>query len=221
MHSIKKLLCVLLALGLAAPVLANKEVQSLTENPNYWAYPGGNYWNWRHSALSQITTKNANKLVTAWTFSTGRLQGHEGGPLVLPSKTTGLPHDTLFIHSSFPNDVFAISLDSLEIVWYHEPQQNEEETVPVMCCDIVNRGLSYSMGNIYLQQADTLLVALDVKTGKVNWTAENGREIGYGPAAGHTATNAPHPMKDKVLSGCSGAEFGVRCWDGCFQCERW
>ncbi len=81
-----------------------------------------------------------------------------------------------------------------------------------MCCDIVNRGLGYSMGQIYLQQADTTLVALSAKDGSVKWKAENGRDVGYGPAAGNTTTNAPHPIKDKIMTGCSGAEFGVRCW---------
>jgi len=192
---------VIAALALVVPVTAsaNDEVRKLIDNPNYWAYPGGDYNNWRYTELKQINNKNADKVVVAWTFSTGRLQGHEGGPLVLPQSATGLPNDTLYIHSSFPNDVFAINLDTLGITWYYEPQQDEAETTPVMCCDIVNRGLGYSMGNIYLQQADTTLIALDAKTGKLNWSAENGREIGYGPAGGDTNTNAPQPIKDKVL----------------------
>ena len=210
---------IIAALALVVPMtaLANDEVRRLTQNPNYWAYPGGNYWNWRYSELKQINNRNASNMVAAWTFSTGRLQGHEGGPLVLPSSATGLPHDTLYIHSSFPNDVFAIDLDTLRIVWAYEPQQNEEETVPVMCCDIVNRGLGYGDGKILLQQADTTLKALDAKTGKLVWKAENGRDIGYGPKAGETNTNAPHVIKDKVFTGCSGAEFGVRCWIAAFN----
>jgi PQQ-dependent dehydrogenase (methanol/ethanol family) len=217
--SLSKWLIAALAVMVSVPSFANDEVRKLTENPNYWAFPGGNYWNWRYSELKQITNQNAGNIVAAWTFSTGRLQGHEGGPLVLPPSATGLATDHLYIHSSFPNDVFAIDLDTLNITWYFEPQQDEAETVPVMCCDIVNRGLGYSMGQIYLQQADSLLVALDAKTGEVKWKAENGRDIGYGPAAGMTNTNAPHPMKDKVITGCSGAEFGVRCWIAAFNAK--
>ena len=211
-----------MATVLCQSAIANDEVRKLIDNPNYWAYPGGDYNNWRYSELNQINTKNVNKIVTAWTFSTGRLQGHEGGPLVLPPSATGLDGDTLYIHSSFPNDVFAISLDTLEIIWYYEPQQDEAETVPVMCCDIVNRGLGYSMGQIYLQQNDSTLIALNAKTGELNWSVKNGSEItddinskegvGVGPASGMTNTNAAHPIKDKVFTGCSGAEFGVRCW---------
>jgi PQQ-dependent dehydrogenase (methanol/ethanol family) len=218
---------IIAALALVVPfsVPANDEVRKLTQDPNYWAYPGGNYNNWRYSALDQINNKNAGSIVAAWTFSTGRLQGHEGGPLVLPTSATGLPHDTLYIHSSFPNDVFAINLDDLSIVWAFEPQQNEQETVPVMCCDIVNRGLGYSMGQIYLQQADSKLVALNAKTGKVAWEAWNGGDVPeskggpYSPKRGMTNTNAPHPIKDKVFTGCSGAEFGVRCWMAAYNAK--
>ncbi len=216
--SFSKWIIACLAVVFSLTVTANDEVRKLTENPNYWAFPGGNYWNWRYSELNQINNKNASKIVTAWTFSTGRLQGHEGGPLVLPPSATGLESDHLYIHSSFPNDVFAVNLDDLTITWAYEPQQNEAETVPVMCCDIVNRGLGYSMGQIYLQQADTKLVALNAKTGKEVWSTWNGGDIPesqggpYGPKKGMTNTNAPHPIKDKVITGCSGAEFGVRCW---------
>jgi PQQ-dependent dehydrogenase (methanol/ethanol family) len=223
--SLKYWMIAVLALVVPLSGSANDEVRKLTENPNYWAYPGGNYNNWRYSELAQINNKNAGNIVAAWTFSTGRLQGHEGGPLVLPASATGLGSDHLFIHSSFPNDVFAINLDDLTITWAYEPQQNEAETVPVMCCDIVNRGLSYSMGQIYLQQADTNLVALNAKTGKANWIAHNGGDIPaslggpYTPKQGQTNTHAPHPMKDKVMTGCSGAEFGVRCWMAAYNAK--
>ena len=77
--------------------------------------------------------------------------------------------------------------------------------IPVMCCDTVNRGLAYGDGKIFLHQADTTLVALDAKTGKVVWSVKNGD-----PARAQTGTAAPHVFKDKVLVGISGGEFGVR-----------
>ena len=211
---------VIAAIALMVPVVAfaNDEVRTLTQNPNYWAYPGGNYDNHRYTALKQINNKNVGKLQVAWTFSTGVLRGHEGGPLVLPSSATGLSGDTLYIHAAFPNNTFAINLDTLEIIWHYEPQQDFDVTVPVMCCDTVNRGLGYSMGQIYLQQADTVMVALSAKTGALIWSVQQGGDISaalggpYGPESGMTNTNAPHPIKDKVMTGCSGAEFGVRCW---------
>jgi lanthanide-dependent methanol dehydrogenase len=198
---------VALVVALPAAVQANEELLKLEQDPNYWVMPGGNYWQWRYSELKEINNDNADKLQAAWTFSTGVLRGHEGGPLVLPASATGLKGDTLFIHAPFPNNVFAINLDTLEVIWEYVPVQNYDETVPVMCCDTVNRGLAYGDGKIFLQQADTTLVALDAKTGQKVWAVKNGD-----PKLGQTNTNAPHVIKDKVTTGVSGGEFGVRCW---------
>ena len=74
-----------------------------------------------------------------------------------------------------------------------------------MCCDTVNRGVAYADGKIFLNQADTTLVALDAKTGKEVWKVVNGD-----PKKGETGTNAPLVVKDKVIVGVSGAEFGIR-----------
>jgi glucose dehydrogenase len=112
----------------------------------------GNFENQRYSTLNQINKKNVKDMKVAWTFSTGVLRGHEGGPLVIG--------DTLFVHSPFPNKVFAIDLETQKIKWKYEPKQ-DPSVIPVMCCDTVNRGLAYAEGKVFLQQADTTLVALD------------------------------------------------------------
>ena len=143
------------------------------------------------------------------------LRGHEGGPLVLPGSVTGLSHDTLYVHSAFPNNVYAINLENLEIIWEYNPVQDGDETIPVMCCDTVNRGLGYGEGKIFLQQADTHLVALDAENGDVKWRIKNGD-----PKRGETNTNAPHIIKDKVITGMSGAEFGVRCWLAAYDIDN-
>ena len=90
-----------------------------------------------------------------------------------------------------------------KIVWKYEPKQ-DPNVIPVMCCDTVNRGVAYGDGKIFLHQADTTLVALDAKTGKVAWSVKNGD-----PGKGETGTSAPLVVKDKVLIGISGGEFGV------------
>jgi lanthanide-dependent methanol dehydrogenase len=76
---------------LAGPAIANanSEVEKLTKNPANWATWGGNYQGTRYSELKQINTSNVKTLQPAWTFSTGVLRGHEGGPLVV--------NDTLYI----------------------------------------------------------------------------------------------------------------------------
>jgi PQQ-dependent dehydrogenase (methanol/ethanol family) len=176
---------------------ANEELIKLSQDAKQWVMPAGNYANTRYSTLKQITADNVGKLQVAWTFSTGVLRGHEGAPLVIG--------DMMYLHGPFPNPVFALNLaDENKIVWKYEPVQ-DPSVIPVMCCDTVNRGLSYGDGKIFLSQADTTLVALDAKTGKVVWTQKNGD-----PSKGETSTAAPHVIKDKVLVGISGGEFGVR-----------
>jgi PQQ-dependent dehydrogenase (methanol/ethanol family) len=176
----------------------NGELIALSEEPKNWVMPTGNYANHRYSALKQITADNVGKLQVAWTFSTGVLRGHEGGPLVIG--------DVMYVHGPFPNPVYALDLNNdAKILWKYEPKQ-DPSVVSVMCCDTVNRGLAYADGKIFLHQADTTLVALDAKDGKVVWQAENGD-----PSKGETGTSAPMVIKDKVLIGISGGEFGVQC----------
>src|ERR1700742_22353 len=181
---------------ISTSALADADLDAKIADSANWAAQAGDYANHRHSALSKINTKNVSKMQVAWTMSTGVLRGHEGSPLVIG--------DTMFIHTPFPNNVYAVNLKDQTYKWKYEPKQ-DVNVVPVMCCDTVNRGLAYGDGKIFLQQADTILVALDAKTGKVVWTAKNGD-----PKIGETNTNAPHVFKDKVITGISGGEFGVR-----------
>jgi PQQ-dependent dehydrogenase (methanol/ethanol family) len=185
------------AMFAAGGAYANQELIKMSQNPKDWVMPAGDYANQRHSALKQITADNVKNLTPKWTFSTGVLRGHEGAPLVVG--------DTMYVHTPFPNLVYALDLNNDgKILWKYEPKQ-DPNVIPVMCCDTVNRGVSYADGKIFLYQADTTLVALDAKTGKVAWTAKNGD-----PSKGETGTAAPHVIKDKVIVGISGGEFGVR-----------
>ncbi len=188
-------LCALLA-GLSAPASANEELLKMQQNPNDWVMQTGDYYNQRFSKLKQITNENVNKLEPVWTFSTGVLRGHEGGPLVIG--------DIMYVHAPFPNTVYALDLNNEgKIIWKYEPKQ-DPSVIPVMCCDTVNRGVAYAEGKIFLHQADTTLVALDAKTGKVIWSVKEGD-----PSKGETGTSAPVVVKNLVLVGVSGAEFGV------------
>ena len=189
--------CVTAALTCSGAAFANTELLKMQQNPNDWVMPNGNYSSTRFSELDQINASNVKDLKVAWTFSTGVLRGHEGGPLVIG--------DTMYIHTPFPNKVFALDLkDDGKIIWKYEPRQ-DPSVIPVMCCDTVNRGVAYGDGKIFLSQADTTLVALDAKTGKKLWDVTNGD-----PSKGATSTAAPMVVKDKVYVGISGGEFGVR-----------
>src|SRR6202008_3941642 len=176
---------------------ANDELIKMSQNPKDWVMPAGDYANQRYSKLNQITAANVGKLQVAWTFSTGVLRGHEGGPLIIG--------DTMYVHAPFPNTVYALDLaHDNKILWKYEPKQ-DPNVIPVMCCDTVNRGLAYGDGKIFLHQADTTLIALDANSGKVVWSVKNGD-----PSKGETGTSAPMVIKDKVFVGISGGEFAVR-----------
>ncbi len=185
------------AMAFAAPASANDELVKMSQDANQWVMPTGNYANQRYSTLDQINATNASKLHPVWTFSTGVLRGHEGGPLVIGN--------VMYVHTPFPNNVFALDLnDTGKILWKYEPRQ-DPNVIPVMCCDTVNRGVAYGDGKIFLAQADATLVALDAKTGKELWKVKNGDA-----SKGETMTAAPMVVKDKVIVGISGGEFGVQ-----------
>lgn len=184
------------ALMLPALAMANADLEKKMQDPKNWAAQAGDFYNQRYSKLNQINRNNVGKLQVAWTFSTGVLRGHEGSPLVVDG--------TMYLHTPFPNKVFAIDLDTQKIKWKYEPKQ-DPAVIPQMCCDTVNRGLAYAEGKIFLQQADSTLVALNAADGKVIWSVKNGD-----PKLGAVNTNAPHVFKDKVITGISGGEWGVR-----------
>ncbi|MER8528195.1 methanol/ethanol family PQQ-dependent dehydrogenase [Mesorhizobium sp. M0814] len=191
-----------LSLGAAYTASANEDLAKLASDAKNWAMQTGDYANTRYSKLNQITADNVKNLQVKWSFSTGVLRGHEGGPLIIG--------DVMYVHTPFPNNVFALDLkNDGKILWKYEPKQ-DSNVIPIMCCDTVNRGVAYGDGKIILNQADTTVVALDAKTGKVVWSVKNGDQTDGGK--GESGTSAPVVIKDKVLVGVSGAEFGVRGW---------
>ncbi|MGF1610382.1 MAG: methanol/ethanol family PQQ-dependent dehydrogenase [Kiloniellales bacterium] len=188
-----------LAAAMLVPVAgsANDELLTMEKNAAWYVMPTLDYANTRYSTLNQINRNNVGSLQVAWTFPTGVLRGHEGAPLVIG--------DTMYVHTPFPNIVYALDLNADgRVIWKYEPKQ-DPDVIPVMCCDTVNRGVAYGDGKIILHQADTTVVALDANTGEVVWSVQNGD-----PKKGETGTSAPMVVKDKVIIGISGGEFGVR-----------
>jgi PQQ-dependent dehydrogenase (methanol/ethanol family) len=190
----------LLACASAYGAWANDELMNLASDAKNWAMPTGDYANTRYSKLDQINKDNVKNLQVKWTMSTGVLRGHEGGPLVIG--------DVMYIHTPFPNIVYALDLKNEgKILWKYEPKQ-DPNVIAIMCCDTVNRGVAYGDGKIILAQADTMVTALDAKTGKLAWQAKNGQATDGSIA--ESSTSAPMVVKDKVIVGISGAEYGVR-----------
>lgn len=192
-------LTLLALVSISSLAQAAPDLDLAMQNPSNWAHARGQYNNQGYSALSQINTHNVKNLKLAWTFSTGVNRGHEGAPLVIDG--------VMYVHTAFPNNIYALDLNNdQKILWSYFPKQNPNVQA-VLCCDNVNRGLAFGDGKIYLQQNNGVLVALNAKTGEVVWQTQV-----TDPSTGATNTNAPIVVKDKVLTGCAGGEFGVRCF---------
>jgi lanthanide-dependent methanol dehydrogenase len=187
-----------LAIGLCGfAAMAAGQLEKESQDPNQWVLPLGSYSAIRHSKLNQITPANVSGLKVAWMMSTGTLRGQEGQPLIVG--------DMMYFESSYPNFVYAVNLDDIgRIVWKFAPEQ-DKFAPSVACCDVVNRGVAYADGKIFVATLDTSLYALDAKTGKTLWTAKNGD-----PQLGQTMTAAPLVVHDKVIVGIAGGEYGVR-----------
>ncbi|MCQ8104386.1 methanol/ethanol family PQQ-dependent dehydrogenase [Methylomonas sp. SURF-2] len=190
-------------LSVAQPALANKELEQLAKQNTNWVMQTKDYASTHFSEMIDINANNVKNLKVAWSFSTGVLNGHEGGPLVVDG--------IMYVHTPYPNNVFAIDLNEPDkILWQFKPKQNPAARA-VACCDVVNRGLAYAPAGkdypatIFLNQLDGHVVALNAKTGELRWKMENS-DI----AMGSTLTVAPFVAKDKVIVGSSGAELGVR-----------
>ena len=191
------------AMGSASSTFANDKLVELSKSNEAWIMPGRNYSSQNYSENKQINTENVKDLRAAWSFSTGLLHGHEGTPLVVDN--------VIYVHTSFPNNTFALDLDDPgRIIWQHKPKQDPAAR-SVACCDLVNRGLAYWPGDgdtpplIVKTQLDGHLVTLNAKTGEEYWKVENG-DI----SVGQTLTQAPYVIKDLAIVGSSGAELGVR-----------
>jgi PQQ-dependent dehydrogenase (methanol/ethanol family) len=176
-----------------------QDLVSLSKDANQWVMTGRTYDLQRYSTLDQINARNVGQLQAAWTMSTGTLRGHEGNPLVVGN--------VMYVHTSFPNKVYALDLtkEGAPKIWEFTPDQ-PTDVIPIACCDVVNRGLAYHpSGKLYIQLLQGDLLALDAQTGKQIFRVKN---ADY--KRGETMTNAPIVIKDIVIAGVSGGEFGVR-----------
>jgi PQQ-dependent dehydrogenase (methanol/ethanol family) len=165
-----------------------------------WTMPAKNYASTRYSALGQINPANVARLQVAFTFSTGVVRGHEAAPLVVGN--------TMYVVAPFPNKLFALDLTKpgAPTKWVYSPKP-APAAQGVACCDVVNRGAVYWRGRIIYNVLDGYTVAVDAASGKQVWRTKVAVIN-----RGETLTMAPLIVKDKVLVGVSGGEFGVRGW---------
>ena len=165
-----------------------------------WIMPAKNYSSTRFSGLQDINKTNVGSLKLAWSFSTGVLRGHEAAPIVA--------NNTMYVVTPYPNIVYALDLTKpgAPVKWKYEPKPSSSSQ-GVACCDFVNRGCTYADGKIFFNTLDDFTIAVNADTGQEVWKTKVG-DINLG----ETITMAPLVVKNKVLVGNSGGEFGVRGW---------
>jgi lanthanide-dependent methanol dehydrogenase len=165
-----------------------------------WRMPGADYGSTRYSSLTQIDSQNASRLHPVWTFSTGVLGGHEGQPLVV--------NDTMYVVTPWPNVLYAFDLtqEGYPLRWKYRPAVSPN-AIGIACCDSVNRGAFFADGRIIYNLLDGHTVAVDAASGRQLWSTQIADL-----SSGETTTMAPLVVKDRVIVGASGGEFGIYGW---------
>jgi alcohol dehydrogenase (cytochrome c) len=190
--------------GTAPPVAervsADRIVRARAEPQNWLTYYGA-YDGQRFSALDQINASNVASLRPAWVFQYGHI-GLIPSPATYSFEATPIVVDGVMFVSGSDGYVWAIDSATGEPLWeYHHSLPFD---IP-LCCGNVNRGVAVAQGKVLFVTANAHLIALDATTGKVVWD-----RVFADTRAGESATLAPLVIKDKVLVGSSGAEYGVR-----------
>jgi len=161
-----------------------------------WPTHGLDYAETRHSKLTQITPENVGELGLAWSHELHSRRGVEATPIVV---------DGIMYTTASWSVVHALDARTGEELWVYDPEVPGDYAYKG-CCDVVNRGVAVHQGKVYVGTYDGYLVALNGKTGEIEWrvdTIEN-REMSY------TITGAPRIYNGKVMIGNGGAEYGVR-----------
>jgi len=149
----------------------------------------------RFSPLHQIDEHNVAQLGIAWSYDTRSIRGLEATPLVADG--------VLYATASW-SVVFAVDAATGEERWRYDPGVPRSKAVHA-CCDVVNRGVALHRGRVYVGTLDGRLIALDADTGAPVWEVQT-----FDPAQAYTITGAPRVVKNKVIIGNGGAEYGVR-----------
>ena len=183
---------VLLSAAVHAQVSYDRLLRAATE-PHNWLTYSGSYAGHRYSTLTQITPQNVGDLQPRWVFQARSLEKFEATPLVV---------DGIMYTVQPPNDIVAIDAATGRIFWVYSHQPSP---LARLCCGRVNRGLAILGDTLFMGTIDGHLVAVDTKSGRLVWDVALAR-----PEAGYSLTLAPLVVKDKVIVGPSGGEYGIR-----------
>lgn len=185
-------LSTLLALQLHSQVNYDRLLAAGNEPKNWLTY-SGRYSGWRYSTLAQITPANVAQLNLQWAFQTGELGQFETTPIVADG----------VLYGTGPNDrAFAVDARSGRAIWRYQRRLPKKIQA---CCGMVNRGLAILGNRLFMATLDAHVIALDTKTGNVLWDI-----IAADYRQAYTFTVAPLVLKNEVIVGISGGEYGIR-----------
>jgi alcohol dehydrogenase (cytochrome c) len=181
----------------ASSWIATAHAADAASDPNGWPMYGRGYDNTRYSPLNQINTSNVGRLKLAFSFQLGSLRSNEASPIVIGN--------TMYVSTSWgPKYVYALDATTGARKWTYEPDI-PDDVLQYACCDVNSRGVTYADGKLFVGRLDGKLSALDASTGKELWTTT---VVDY--KQGSVITSPPLVVKNKVITGFGGGEYGVR-----------
>src|SRR5262245_21888423 len=183
------------AVQLPSPAVTADRLLKATAEPQNWLMYSGSYSSQRHSPLTQITTTNVKDLTLKWVFQSRSLEKSEVTPLVV----NGIMYTVQSI-----NTVLALNATTGKTLWTYT---HTPDAAARNCCGNLTRGLAISGDTLFLAAYDVKMIAIDAKTGRELW-----KTVAGDPKEGQSFTTAPLVIKDKVIAGTAGGEFGVRGW---------
>ena len=192
---------VLASLELHAQVTADRIRRSSSE-PRNWLTYGGSYTSQRYSLLNQITPANVGRLESKWVLQNQVFGAWQSTPLVV---------DGVMYVTQRPNDVLALDAKTGRVFWLYRYTPSPDARV---CCGSNNRGVAILGDTLFMGTLDAHLVAIDAKTGRQLWnTTLADVKLAY------SVTLAPLVVKDKVIVGVGGGEFGIRGFIAAFDAK--
>jgi alcohol dehydrogenase (cytochrome c) len=201
------------AVGKAPPVVDSVNFERLLtarEESHNWLTYYGAYDGQRFSTLDQINTSNVDKLKPAWVFQHGPM-GLMAAHATYAFEATPIVVDGIMFISGWDGYVWALDATDGSLLWTYQ------HAVPLdtpLCCGNINRGVAVAQGKVFMATPDAHLIALNATNGKLVWDKAFG-DI----RAGESATVAPLIVKNFVIVGASGGEYGVRGHIDAFNIE--
>ena len=173
--------------------VTSERLLNASEEPENWLMYSGQYNSQRHSRLTAIDKSNVDQLEVKWVKQLETLADVETTPLVV---------DGVMYLTQSPSNVIALDAATGSQFWTYEHTLPEKLA---LCCGRQNRGVAILGETLFLGTLDAKLIALDAKTGAVQWEVQSAD-----PATGYSKTAAPLVIGDKVISGIAGGEYGIR-----------